>query len=198
MRSNACVSLSEDASPVSTRRRDKRSRESWVELHGRVVAGETLEAPLSGDRCVLYQVEVGWRDLLFGRGGRELTEGARFELEPLGGLASVDGRPLRVRIDATAAMIALAPRRWPVSRGVVPADARDERLGALCTRLGRRLPRLPTRWRERRLCDGEVLRVRGWLGWQPSSAGAVDGYREPPRIPTLRAALLLPGRSIGG
>lgn len=197
MRSNACANLRE-ADPGNSPRRRTASREGWVELHGRVVASETLQAPLSGDRCVLYQVEVGWRDLLFGRGGRELTEGAGFELEPLHALPGVDGRPLRVRIDATAAMVALAPRRWPVSRGVVPPDARDERLGALCARLGRRLPRLPTRWRERRLCDGDVLRVRGWLAWQPSSAGAVDGYREPPRIPTLRAALLMPGRSTGG
>ena len=151
-----------------------------VQVVGTVSPGQTVEAPLSGALCVLYQVELtalqrlldGWE-----RGGSRETAGSHFWVNcPLG----------QVLVDPTAADLSLGPvLRRRVHLGRDPAL--DTRLNALYERLARPLNRRTVACRERLLCAGQQVVLWGELSHQPDPRGEYDGYREPPRVPVLAA-----------
>ena len=152
----------------------------WVELEGEVLPVAELVAPLSGARCVLYEVTLALaqrlRDGLAGH--RREVAGTRFW---------VTGSTAPILVDMAEASLRL--RRGATTRlrlGDEPAA--DERLRALYGRLGRVLPRrrLVT-GRERRLAAGDRVRVVGLLEAVPDARGLPDGYRSPPLQPFLEA-----------
>ena len=147
---------------------------------GTVSPGLTVEAPLSGAACVLYQVELtaiqrlldGWE-----RGESGESGGACFWIDcPLG----------QVLVDPTDADLSLGPvLRRRVALGRDPAL--DTRISALYQRLDRPLTRRTVACRERLLCAGHQVVLWGQLSHQPDPRGEYDGYREPPRVPVLAA-----------
>ncbi len=151
-----------------------------VQVVGTVSPGLTVEAPLSGVACVLYQCELtaiqrlldGWE-----RGENGEIVGARFWVDcPLG----------QVLVDPTHAELTLGPvLRRRVLLGRDPAV--DARIGALYQRLDRPLTRRTVACRERLLCAGHQVVLWGELSHQPDPRGDYDGYREPPRVPVLAA-----------
>lgn len=151
-----------------------------VQVVGTVVPGATVEAPLTGAPCVLYQVELtalqrlldGWE-----RGGSRETAGSRFWVHcPLG----------RVLVDPRDADLTIGPvLRRKVRLGRDPAL--DSRIRALYERLARPLLRSTVACRERRLGPGQQVVLWGQLSYQPDPRGQPDGYREPPRVPLLSA-----------
>ena len=162
--------------------------ERWCELEGVVVAITELEAPFSGIRCVLYQAALGpLQRLLEGSGGasRE-TAGVRFLLRTHGAW----GTGL-VLVDAGAAE-EVELRRRTRRRCRLGADrACDQRLRALYGRLARVGPaRRSVSGVEARLETGEHLELVGTLTTCPDPRGLPAGYREPPRLPLLRAQAL--------
>ena len=152
----------------------------WVELEGEVVPVAELVAPLSGARCVLYDVSLALgqrlRDGLAGH--RREVAGARFLMHGAEGPVLVEMSRASVRL-----------RRGAVRRlrlGDEPAA--DERVRALYERLGRTLPRRRlVAGRERRLVAGDRVRVVGLLEDVPDARGLPGGYRSPPLQPFLEA-----------
>jgi len=145
-----------------------------------------LEAPLSGARCVLYRVALTlWQrflegpELALGAPSRE-TAGAAFLLE-------TDEGPVLVEpCEATVALGGALPLRLRLGRD----PALDARLARLYGRLSRPAPDAAVRAREWRLEAGSRVRLAGWLSSAPHPRGAGDGYREPPRLPLVRASRL--------
>jgi hypothetical protein len=164
----------------------------FVELEGEVVPLLQLVAPLSGSRCVIYEVTLGvlqrLRDGL--RGCARETAGAAFLLD--GPTVAGEGldtvRPLLV--DPARAVLRLerhAQRR--VRLGADPAT--DERLTMLYRRLDRALPRRRAiAGRERRVEAGDRVWLAGWLVTVADPRGVADGYRQPPRLTRLEACEL--------
>ena len=147
---------------------------------GTVSPGLTVEAPLSGVLCVMYQVELTYlQRLLDGweRGGSQEVVGSNFWIQcPLG----------QVLVDPSQADLSLGPVvRRRVHLGIDPAL--DTRINALYQRLERPLTRRTVSCRERLLCPGHQVVLWGELSHQPDPRGDYDGYREPPRVPTLAA-----------
>jgi hypothetical protein len=154
---------------------------TWRELEGVVVPLAELEAPLSGLRCVLYRVALGpLQRLLEGSTGasREIA-GVRFLLRTGAGLVLVDA--------GEAEQLEL--RRRLRRRYRLGADgASDRRLLALYQRLQRSGPsRRTVSGSEARLESGERLLLGGTISSCPDPRGLPAGYREPPRLPLLRA-----------
>ena len=151
-----------------------------VQVVGTVSPGQTVEAPLSGAPCVLYQVELTYlQRLLEGweRGCSRETAGSHFWIQcPLG----------QVLVDPTDADLSLGPvtrRRVHLGRDA----ALDTRISALYERLSRPLPRRSVAFGERLLLTGQQVVLWGELSHQPDPRGDYDGYREPPRVPVLAA-----------
>jgi hypothetical protein len=164
----------------------------FVELEGEVVPLLQLVAPLSGSRCVLYEVTLGvlqrLRDGL--RGCARETAGAAFLLRGAT-LSGADVDPLRpLLVDPARAVLRLersAPRRLRL--GADPAA--DERLATLYERLDRALPRRRAiSGRERRVEAGDRIGIAGRLATVADPRGVADGYREPPRLTLLEACEL--------
>lgn len=159
---------------------------AWCELDGVVVALSELEAPLTGIRCVLYQVSLGpLQRLLEGGGGasRE-TAGVRFLLQTSRGTAGL------VLVDAGEAELELRRRVRRRCRLGADRDG-DRRLRALYERLARTGPaRRTVAGVEARLEPGEHLVLAGTLTACPDPRGRPAGYREPPRLPLLHACSL--------
>jgi hypothetical protein len=161
--------------------REDRIDAAWVELEGVVVPLAELEAPLSGERCVLYQIALGLlQRLIDGGGATRETAGAWFLLRVRDGqLVLIDpAAALRVKLRR------VLRRRCPLGRDA----ASDGRLRALYRRLARPAPRRA--WiagREARVVGGDRLRLHGWLSSHPDPRGVPASYREPPRLPFLRA-----------
>jgi len=152
-----------------------------VQVVGTVSPGVTVEAPLSGAHCVLYQVELTYLQRLledgWDRNGSRETAGAHFWVDcPLG----------QVLVDTSDADLSLGSmKRWRVRLGLDPAA--DTRISALYERLARPLSRRIVSCRERLLCEGQQVVLWGELSHQPNPRGDYDGYREPPRVPLLAA-----------
>jgi len=152
----------------------------WVQLCGLVQPRVApVIAPLSGDPCVLYRVELArlQRLLELGRGSRGEIRGARFVLRLDNGQ--------RVLIDPRHARLDWASRRFLIFRDRDPQ--RRQRLALLYRRLGRRGPGQRVRGREWLLHEGQPLSVAGWLTEVPDIRGQGDGYRHSPHLALLLA-----------
>lgn len=154
---------------------------AWRELEGVVVPLAELEAPLSGIRCVLYQVALGplQRLLEGGSGASRERAGVRFLLRTGAGLVLVDAGeadPLELR------------RRLRRRYRLGADRSCDRRLLALYQRLARPGPsRRTVSGSEARLESGEHLQLAGTISTCPDPRGLPAGYREPPRLPLLCA-----------
>lgn len=164
----------------------EQSDQDRVELVGTVVPLRTLEAPVSGSSCVLYQVRLTLlQRLLDGLGagtggGAKETAGAWFWVRCDQGLVLVD--PADARLQLTGAT------RTRVCLGQDPLL--DARITALYGRLQRNLTSQRVTCRELRLVPGQAVWVAGPLSHPPDPRGAPSGYREPPRVPLLAAEQL--------
>jgi hypothetical protein len=161
-----------------------------VELVGFVEPVVPLEAPLTGEPCVIYQVWLTLMQRLREAGGRgggsSEVAGSRFWLR----IESVPEKPILV--DPSQAELRL--RRRAKRRVRLGGDlATDGRLHRLYRRLSRlHPPRQVVACKERRLGAGDRVLLLGDLTTPPDPRGhMVCGYREPPRILLFHAARLV-------
>jgi hypothetical protein len=169
-------------------------RRSWIsEAHGPVrVTGRIqrdarlLEAPLSGRRCVAYELVVDepssaapslWERLL------DVRQACPFLVEDDSGTARVD--------TAGPGFVALVHDRVGVTSGAYPGDHRDlsrvlESWGLLpMTRLGRWIP---LRYAEGVLEPGELVTVGGNGAREIDQGGDSPSMRSPPRRLVIRGS----------
>jgi len=151
-----------------------------VEIVGAVNPLLDLRALLSDTPCVIYQVELTLLQRL--REGRLLqghraTVGSRFLVQCRLGPVLVDTEAARIRLpEVTRHRLIQGRDRYE-----------DARLAALYKYLRRPLTRQGVTCKERRLRPGERVWLVGSLVVVADPRGLPSGYREPPRMPLLRA-----------
>lgn len=157
-----------------------------VALEGTVLPlREPLLAPLSGQPCALYQVQLTlWQWLVEGAAGPSSeTAGVLFVVRErsTGGPVLVDPSAAAVNLNN------LCRRKVRVGRDSA-VDARVERLYA---QLQRRYPtRGAVRCKERRLAPGDRVWLTGRLVTRTDVCGAPAGYRSAPSTKVVEASTL--------
>jgi hypothetical protein len=157
-----------------------------VTVEGLVQPLHLLEAPLTGQACVLYQIRLTlWQWLLEGAAGPS---------------SEVAGVPFLLHLSRSGDPLLVDPRRAEVTLNNACGrkvrlgrdPALDRRVCRLYDQLSRQppLPRGTVRCRERRLRPGERVWLVGHLRSCTDVRGSSAGYRQPPRTRFLEAEVL--------
>lgn len=154
----------------------------WIELEGTVQPIRSLEAPLSGKPCVIYQFKLTlWQRLIEREKGlSSQISGSNFWV------ISQTHDQRRVLVDPRDADLLLPRRtRRRVCTGLDPAQ--DRRLARLYEQLARSKLGAIVRCSERRLQGGDRVWLAGTLEAMSDVRGIGGTYRHPPRVMLLRA-----------
>jgi hypothetical protein len=164
----------------------------WVEIEGLVLpsmsinspawpAPISIEAPLSGERCVMYRVDVSlWSRLSDPGSRRQEVSAVPFRIAP----AHREQHALAV--DCRHAQLIGRARKWRLRRAPGQASAQRQLL--------QRLQRNKATLLERRIAVGDRIVVRGWVTEYPDARGAARGYRSVPHTTVLVAHTIAPYR----